>query len=893
MILRFFVICALVPLFCFVTGENSNLRSGLQQQQQDNTRRHLQTLDSVSANIKVIREEIREVVRSNRPLAAKFIRLGFHDCIGGCDGCVDLTDPDNNGLDIPINSLNSIVSKWKDDVISRADIWALATLVGAEMTQSQEKFHLDFVGRVDCENTGKSCLDANGNSRECKQDLGDFQQMPRPDFVTHETLEFFATNFGFNAKESVAIMGAHSVGTASVANSGFEGPKGWDNTNYFLDNDYYRMLVGGDPFASNPLKLEDLIEAAPGWTQQTITAGTPDRIQWFRRRSLDSERIISLHLDVGLVRDLEGLLDSTTGEASCSFKNAANMSRCPHAASTINLMAEYRYNEKAFLKDFEAVLKKMTINGYTKSQLTLLVPEPVSSTTLPEIAVSRDNYMSGETIEVSFTNPSGSRIWIAVRRHDVNPNDSTGSGNAEDWAYPCGTKSCSQQSLTSGSFSFDNISDGRWRVYMMTDMTSPYEAVAFSSAFIVGEAGISTSQMKYETGSTVNVQFSNPLGSRVWLAVWSANANPNDPQSGSSAAWAWPCGSQTCNGDTLTSGSVSFSGIGDGLWRAFLMLDMVTPYESIASTTFAIGNVDNIFANKKRYNINEKVQVSFDNLLGLRVWIGVFPADSDPQRLMSPSTTWSWPCGTKSCTDQSLTTGSIELTVPEGEWRAYMMSDMYSPYASIASTDAFIIAPTTARPTITPTEHPTHSTSPPTSQNPTSAPSFFESDSPSSNPTIPYFCPIESVIGRTFFFTAVNQCWRLNLFENGTLEADSSDPTCSNDTFNSSGVFSVFESIDSEQNLAIFGVGPKGYSGTVEIKETQNIEKTNLKLINWKEETKEFVVHVVVPSCESEPSLTSISPSPQPSMSCSKLQARIAELEARIQQMEENGCTSV
>ena len=221
-----------------------------------------------------------------------------------------------------------------------------------------------------------------------------------------------------------------------------------------------------------------------------------------------------------------------------------------------------------------------------------------------------------------------------------------------------------------------------------------------------------------------------------------------------------------------------------------------------------------------------------------------------------------------------------------------MMSDMNSPYASIASSDAFIVTPATVRPTIAPTEYPTHSTSPPTSQNPTSSPSFFESHSPSSSPTIPFFCPIESVIGRTFFFTAINNCWRLKLFEKGTLEADSPDPTCSNDTLNSSEVFSVFESIDTEQNVAIFGVGPKGYSGTVQIKETQNIEKTNLNVINWKKETKKFVAHVVVPSCMLEPSMSS-SPSPQPSMSCSKLQARVAELEARIQQMKEDGCMSV
>ena len=29
---------------------------------------------------------------------AKMIRLGFHDCVGGCDGCLNLNNADNAGL---------------------------------------------------------------------------------------------------------------------------------------------------------------------------------------------------------------------------------------------------------------------------------------------------------------------------------------------------------------------------------------------------------------------------------------------------------------------------------------------------------------------------------------------------------------------------------------------------------------------------------------------------------------------------------------------------------------------------------------------------------------------------------------------------------------------------
>ena len=79
------------------------------------------------------------LITSNPILATKFIRIGFHDCVGVCDGCIDLSNPDNNGLDIPISALDSIVQKCTIDQnsgLSRADIWELAALTTADMSQS-------------------------------------------------------------------------------------------------------------------------------------------------------------------------------------------------------------------------------------------------------------------------------------------------------------------------------------------------------------------------------------------------------------------------------------------------------------------------------------------------------------------------------------------------------------------------------------------------------------------------------------------------------------------------------------------------------------------------------------------------------------------------------------
>ena len=95
---------------------------------------------TIASSVQSIREEIRDLIRNNNGLAPKFLRLAFHDCVGGCDGCVDMTNPDNAGLDVPMDALSGIVSTWKSSDISRADIWSLAAMVGSEMTQA----HLDF-----------------------------------------------------------------------------------------------------------------------------------------------------------------------------------------------------------------------------------------------------------------------------------------------------------------------------------------------------------------------------------------------------------------------------------------------------------------------------------------------------------------------------------------------------------------------------------------------------------------------------------------------------------------------------------------------------------------------------------------------------------------------------
>lgn len=153
--------------------------------------------------------------------APKFVRLTFHDCVGGvCDGCVDTSIPDNFGLDQPIQDLQPITNKYAAQ-LTRADVWVLAGLVAAEVAQTAEPgenngpppdgpplnggpppsngqvvpFPMQYVNRPTCD-------DPQG---------GPARRMPSAHFHTFQTLEFFATNFDFSEDETVAILGAHTL----------------------------------------------------------------------------------------------------------------------------------------------------------------------------------------------------------------------------------------------------------------------------------------------------------------------------------------------------------------------------------------------------------------------------------------------------------------------------------------------------------------------------------------------------------------------------------------------------------------------------------------------------------------------------------------------------------
>mmetsp|Transcript_26642 Transcript_26642/g.53379 ORF Transcript_26642/g.53379 Transcript_26642/m.53379 type:complete len:1010 (-) Transcript_26642:117-3146(-) len=319
------------------------------------------------------RAEIATII-SDHPtnLAAKFVRMGFHDCVGGCDGCVDMLNGDNFGLDVPIEALQPVVDLYShtDFGVTRADLWVLAALEGASGSQDTlepREFAMEWVGRPTCEDLNSVCVDNNGNDNGCSEDRGPHRELPSPDLDTKELLAYFQAEFDYQeAWETVAIMGAHSLGTLSRENSGFNGINGWLGNTRDLNNAYYDDLMGG---ASDLDDFETLMESAD-WEQVYVNnedIGTPNR--WEYERGVDPH-FVMLNTDIALVRDLsEGLIGDEGEVSECQVRcgrrngNGCALPRCPHAEETWEAVKTYKFDNEEFLADFEVSFKKMLTTG--------------------------------------------------------------------------------------------------------------------------------------------------------------------------------------------------------------------------------------------------------------------------------------------------------------------------------------------------------------------------------------------------------------------------------------------------------------------------------------------------------------------------------------------------
>ena len=240
------------------------------------------------------------------PTAPKFLRLSFHDCLryvdgtGGCDGCLNwkgvgsrtwdstnswkypnVGNTSNNGLGPTVQVLEELYNNRKfpkgspalDQPLrasgkSRADLWALAGILSVEFgieTNNQVcdgtyENNPDYqcnaeLGKDTCQVQVSRPITFKTGRKDC---VGTDEQNPyqavkeevQPSAVGNGqmTLDFFNQEFGFNGRETVAIMGSHTFGRNHVQISLFRYVWTTRGTESF-NNHYYKNIVREDMYA--------------------------------------------------------------------------------------------------------------------------------------------------------------------------------------------------------------------------------------------------------------------------------------------------------------------------------------------------------------------------------------------------------------------------------------------------------------------------------------------------------------------------------------------------------------------------------------------------------------------------------------------------------------------
>ena len=293
-------------------------------------------------------EKIPSSAGTEYPLISGFARVAFHDCIGdgGCDGCLDMSRPPNGGLIRYITILDGLFTRRYAKKMSRADFYALAAVAGLEKATScsQDKFlgryQLKF-GRKDCSTVPHE--DSQNNFPNVVGNIDD-------------TLSYFAKEFGFNTRETVALLGAHTLGRVRMETSGFEGR--WVrntlangvNPASVLDNEYYKELL-------RP------------WVQVNITSpfNGRTRAQWQNPNTpantvstrLNSDQLPML-LNVDFCFALNFTVIDAVGHIGCRICPRSNiLPGCCSLSPTLPLVVQYANNNKLWLSDFTNVFMKM------------------------------------------------------------------------------------------------------------------------------------------------------------------------------------------------------------------------------------------------------------------------------------------------------------------------------------------------------------------------------------------------------------------------------------------------------------------------------------------------------------------------------------------------------
>ena len=297
-----------------------------------------------SRTVAAAKMELKTKLFLDRPdRYATAVRIAFHDCVGGCDGCINRNNPDNFGFMFDsLDVMDKLYDGGYKQVMSRADFYILTGVTALEeslqfnnvnLTSSYiqpVKFNFKY-GRCDCPTSPSTSVDRG---------------FPGGHFGYQQVMDFFREEFGFDERESVAIMGAHTLGGASGAKgSGFDGFWKEDGVAAArLNNRYYSLLADPNLTWKNVDRsvVTGLADERWQWVAGTTPEGTPAPFM--------------LNADVGLIRNIQ---TNGKGKSFCQFKD------CSFSPSA-KYVLEFAGNGDSWIRQFGKVWDKMVAKGARK-----------------------------------------------------------------------------------------------------------------------------------------------------------------------------------------------------------------------------------------------------------------------------------------------------------------------------------------------------------------------------------------------------------------------------------------------------------------------------------------------------------------------------------------------
>lgn len=175
------------------------------------------------------------------------VRLVFHDAFGGggpqgaggMNGCIDFTTTDNRGLEEVVGQLDTLYAPFSDQ-ISKADFWLLAANLAIRYATTTTTSGRPFPPGVPASPGVLSLPFRFGRQDDTTCD--DHGRLPSAGFSWSNMTAMFVDRIGLTVTQFVALLGAHTLGRAQAANSGFEG--GWTVAQSTFSNLYFSSLGG-------------------------------------------------------------------------------------------------------------------------------------------------------------------------------------------------------------------------------------------------------------------------------------------------------------------------------------------------------------------------------------------------------------------------------------------------------------------------------------------------------------------------------------------------------------------------------------------------------------------------------------------------------------------------